>query len=332
MLKLSQTVNFSKVEKLYGFIKVLNTLYKEDRFKYYEVPYDLYEHYVKLFKSYKYPFVHKIIDAVENRNIKLIMLSDPHDQSQDPIINFPSFITFFNIKPKNESEEKTVTYCNVTLRASYVRSKVNDKIEYFKINERDLYTYLNGAYIYRVIELNSENLSRNSRFILSTSEAFASMIFRAIDKNLSIGLDTTSVMNFMYDSMVYFMNFPFDLDIEKSKELALRSKLVDKPTIVNTNILYREDTDFSKGLDDYCKTLEKEFSNIIRAGSLKPRPIIDMYTNMYGQNSFLSLEHVTSFVTMLELAYYKLGFFNDLLISTTVDKRLKDIEEELYKY
>lgn len=318
MNRLSSTMMYSLMKDTPIF-KDISTVMNPKNIGKYKVDKVWFEHYLKIFKGYKYPLAKAVIELAEKEKIILINAGDPEDITV-PVYNLQPFVPATVLKTT-----EGVTCCvNVSHRAKYIRNKVSGEIESFKLSERELYTFLQTAASCYILNTKEDDLTNNTKFAKTCAELYTSILSRCINKTYPISSEREQMIVLNFYCAIYCLQVMFGYDEEKAIAYAYTLKNVDK-SIVETNCKLINESLVMKDMNDFIRIVEEEFE-YIRKGSITYRNLLLMFNKMYGQNSFFAMEHFFSFLTMVQQSSMRIGMYADAQLDNVVKPYLKDIE------
>jgi hypothetical protein len=331
---------FTYVDSLFGISKIIgDTSLNLDN---YIVPQETYNHLLTLFKSYKYILAKNIYKSVE-LGINIPILFKEPINTKDKMVMLPTSMTNFLKKYNN----KLASFTDISTKASYSRDTVGVP-EILKIHELTFYNYCQLGYLNYICYNNSDALIRNIKFIKSIAESFAILISKCISATFPIAAEINDYEKLIYISLCFAYQSFFGLDVEKAKAQALTFRRINKMNIT-TNCKYYSlniaeiDMDFknlkevkdSNGkmvklypIDVFLSILKNEF-NILKVGNIEYRNLSAKWTQMYGQNSILAIEHCFSFITMIKSACMKVGLYTDLMIENMIGIYIDELDKSI---
>lgn len=339
MNSLSSTRMFTFMDKLYGITKIIG----DQNFKVenYTVDLDKYDYLLSFLKGYKFPLIKNVLNGLSKEEIMPLCLAEPKDKKNKAII-FPQSITGF----LRRTNKGLVSFVDVSPRAKYVRTKQTDEIEFFKISERDFYTFMQIGFLNKFCNENSSSLEYNTKFTKLVAECYAFVLFKCISSTYPIAANKDAAEILIFLCAVYaFQNF-FDYDLNKATALALTLRGVGKSNVMNNcNFYIRLSDNFDmrpsvignrKGKDEkgrdvqvfpidvFLAILTEEFP-ILKNGKFEYRNLVQRFTTMYGANSVLAIEHFFSFLSMIEMSHMKIEYYNDMGIDNACATYVNDI-------
>lgn len=335
MNALTSTRVFPLMNKLFNITQVLSSQTVIDEFT---VDKEMYSNYVQNIKSFRFPLVKQIVNSLNNGTIRPILFADSKLE-EDKSLMFPTSITGFIRMNKNGP----VSYMDVSSKGSYLRNKLTKEIEFFKIDDRSFYCFMQMAFITMVLHKNSNSLSANQKFLKCICESYSYMLTRCISALYPVSANKADEEVLRYITKVFCLQNFFQMSQDNAKITAYNFQSTDKGVISNNcnyfiyydkikeqGDIYDMSTVDTKNdlypIDKYLNIISEEFT-YIKNGKIKFRNVLNRYTSMYGQNSVLTLEHSSSFINMLLASTLKIGLYNDLMI----DKNLGVYIDELYK-
>jgi hypothetical protein len=318
MNRLSSTIMYGLMKDTPIF-KDLNAVMNPKVIEKYKVNKIWYDHYLKIFKGYKYPLAKAVVELAEADKIILINAGDPEDQKTQ-IYNIQPFVPATVFK----TSEGTTCCVNISHRAKYIRNKISGEIESLKISERELYTFLQTAAACYIVNIKDEELTNNTKFAKICAEIYTTILSRCINKTYPISAEREDMIVLNFYCAIYCLQVMFGYSEEKSIAYAYTLKNVDK-NVVDTNCKLINDSLIMYDMNDFIRIVENEF-DYIRKGAITYRNLLLMFNKMYGQNSFFAMEHFFSFFTMIEQSSMRIGMYADGQLDNIVKPYLKDIE------
>jgi len=339
MNSIRTTKVFEPVNKIFKLQEsILNPSFSLDP---YIVDYEMYDFILKTFRGYKFPLAKKIVEYGQSQMLIPLTLSDPK-VSKAKIIMHPSSIpTFLKINNKKQS----ISYVDTSPKASYLRNKVTGGIEYYKIDERCFFAYMQMALLNKIFTDYSSTFEHNVNFAKLVAEIYAYLLQRSISSIYPVTSSVEDAEALMYLCAIYCLQNFFNYSIEKAKANALTLRGVNRLTIVNNCHYYNyaEDDNIDmrpelehKGLGDgktkiypidiFVNILSAEFP-YIKSGRMEARTLLERYSTMYGQNSAFAVEHFFSFINMIFTSDLKVNLYTDLLIQKAAETYTEDLHK-----
>jgi hypothetical protein len=323
MNSLNDTIIFKEAEPL---MDVLKAAFNTANIQYYLVDPELYDYCYKIFKNYKYSLSKVVVDYGNKNKIQMVLYGEPKDIVKNNPLMVPSYFFSFVMPDKKLGK---VGVANISPRAKYTRNKIDNSIESLKMNERDMYAYLQSATVSLLLNEKADSLNSNSKFVKQCAEIYSILLAKCLDRNYPFGAERDSYTILTFLCAVFFFQSMFGFDEEKAVNYAMTLKIISK-SVVETQCKTFDENLTMKTIEDLIKAISREFT-FIRKDSIQYRNLVLMYTRMYGQNSIFAIEHFGSFLNMIELSALRLGMFNDLVIDQVSKTYVKNIETILYE-
>lgn len=304
----------------------LDTLIKEFLQKGYEPEESKFDRQLATINSYyKYALKNNVLTAYKNKDIIPMMF------------------------PKAISKEKKMPLClPILLRPSATNgiqaiavidnfAYEDDKVGNINMDTQQFYTFLENAYIARLLQMTFRNIRTNTTWYLDCGSVFAHMFVRYLNKKYALNLDKKAHEKVMYLAAKYFyMNImqrdPSDMMNNYAKNAAkanniddtMLSRLDDEMNAETDGNPYKDISTFITGLSKIPHLLTPAFSE------LTVRDYVREYTLMYGNIALFSLEHLTYFLFNIVAAQ------NNSFIAKKGQYAIKDIMgktgSNIYKY
>ena len=316
MRPLSETVIFEPVDRLMG---VRSTLSDPKLLSMYGIRFDLYDYIVQSFKGFKYPIAKFVYQNAIGKKIAPILLAESADKATPAITDFPTSIPCFQLGG--------VAYADISPRASYVRDGVTKQPNHLKIQDRELYAFLQSALVLRTFNLNAQRIESNIKFMKCIAEVYAIFLSKAIDKNYPVSSEQTHFAALQFLCALFFFEYVIKMSPDKARQMASSLRLTDTSACVEVlgNLEYLGSVGT---MELFFKMLGDKFT-YLRSESFKYHNVVLLYTKMYGQNAVFAIENLFSFVNMILMASMRIGMYNDQMIDKIAGKYVDDVEKML---
>ena len=319
MNKLSSCELFKLVDDSFKNTIVKTIVDISENISKYTIPFEMYDYLVKNMRSYKYTLSKLVVKSSLSQEIVPLILIDPKN-SKDNQIFLPSAIATICNKDGSKG------YVDLSPRAKYNR---NEKgiAESIKLKEIDLYTYLQMSFIDLYLKKQSGTVNGSAALAKQTAVAFSRLFSRCIDRTYPISANTNRFNVSLFLSAVYCLVVFFERDIEDAKNIVFSSGISNRAEIESDcRVLINNKLNFTN-LTEFLAVYGEEFEDYIKEGSLTLRYIVNMFTKMYGANSYFALEHGASFMNMI--LCIPIGIYNDKFITKSIKAQTDKIEEIL---
>lgn len=336
-------MNYLSQTKTYHFMK---TVFREMEnklqtinFLSYRVPTDYYyDLYVEKFKNYTYPLARKVLEDAKKGYIVPIMFAEPYDnkvQAMDSVI--PQ--SLFTFGAMDKTLKTLVCYVDTSMKGKYLRNKINDSIESYKIDEFDLYSFLQSAYIFRFAKMEDSKITQSKVFLKELATCYIILLSKIIDMKLSISANRLDFNILMFLCGCFFFQWFAGYSKERSIELTKQFKFISRDGIEAKCIYYSNDeldfisneSEIKSGIfsiDKFCSICGSQFQ---LGNKLNHRELATWWSNLYGHQSLTALEDFTSFLLMINLVQIRSGFFNDMAISSALKPHISEIPKLILK-
>ena len=319
MNKLSSCELFDLVNKSFNNSIVTTIQLISENIDKYTVEAEYYEFMVKAMRSYKYPLSKLIVSSVLSKEIKPILLLDPKNQ-KDRQIFLPAAITA--ISTANGSNG----YVDLSPRCKYVRNS-QGAVDAIKIKEIELYTYLQICFIDTYLKRHAMAVDKSGVVTKNVATAYSRLFSRCIDRTYPVSATPEKFNVSIFLSAVFSLVTFFGNTIEDAKNIVFSSGLCKKNEIESDCRVLREDKLVFDNLSSFLNVYSYEFSDYIKEGTLTLRAMVNMYTKMYGANSYFAIEHCATFMNMIMCI--PIGLYNDKFISKTIKDQVDKITASL---
>ena len=278
-----------------------------------------YDFTVKSMRSYKYPLSKLIVKSALDGTIKPLLLVEPIVESNDPIF-LPSAI------PTMSSVNGGIGYVDISPRAKYVRNNLR-KVDSLKINEIDLYAFLQMAYLDSQLKKHASVIDKSGVIVKNVAMCYSRLFSKCIDRSFPISANPDRFNVSLYLSAVYCLVSFFGYTITDASNIIFSSGISNRNEIESDCRLLLENKLQFTNLSEFIKLYNYEFDQYIKEDSLSIRLLVNMFQKMYGANSWFALEHsITFFLMILSVP---IGFYNDKIISKTIKAQVDRINNAL---
>jgi len=278
-----------------------------------------YDFMVKAMRSYKYPLSRLIVKAALEETIKPLLLVEPKDLKDRPIILTTTIPTF-------STPGGIVGYVDLSSRARYTRDTMKN-VESLKIKEVELYSLLQFAYVDANCKKNEAIIDKSGVIVKNTAIAYSRLFSKCIDRAYPISANSDVFSVSLFLSAVFCLKTFFGYSIEDAKNIVFSSRISDRASIEGDCKLLREGKLQFETLTEFLEVYAYEFSDYIREGTFNIRLVANLWQKMYGANSWFSIEHSTSFMNMILTV--PIGFYNDKFISKAIKSQVDNIVDAL---
>ncbi len=336
MNSMSQTKIFEPVNKIFKLSEsILNPMFSLEP---YIVDFSMYDYLAKLYRGYKFPLAKETIRYIESQNVLPLLFGDPKETKTKKIM-FSSAIPGF----LKQYKKSLVSFVDVSPKASFVRNKITKVPEFFKIEERSFYTFMQTGMLNKLFHEQANSFQYNAKFIKAVAEIYAFLLQKCISSVYPVTSTVSEAEILTYICAVYCLQNFFDLDIDKARATALTIKGIEKSNIANNCHYYlytsddkidmratlnQYDTEGNQKikiypLDIFVNILSAEFP-YIKSGHMEARTLQERYTSMYGQNSLFAIEHFFSFFSMLISSTMRINMYSDILLEKSCGSYVDD--------
>ena len=328
---------FKSVDKLYnvtGNLKAINANIDK-----YIVPYKHYEFFVSSMKSNKRALARMVMDNLSKKNIVPILLEDPVNIS-DKMIHFPHELMCFSMK----KDGKIISCVNISSKARYARFGGSSEIDYLNIKDTEFYGLMQSGLLFYAMTNYGSQLSIKIDFVRSTTEIYSYTLARIIDAIYPISGKTGGLDILQYICAIYCLQSMFGYDLETAKSYALTLKTIVKTSITSgackfynnssdkfdmrTTRVSEINGETIYPIDVLMQIIPYEFTFIDRE-EISYRNILSRYTDIYGSNALFAIEHLFTFLNMLQLGVLHVGLFSDSRVDRISGNYVPNLEKIL---
>lgn len=320
MNKLSSCELFAFVDKSFVKMSIRETIeHINKNIDKYSVELPMYDHIVKMMRSYKYPLTKLVVNSALSREIIPLLLADPKNKKDDQII-LPAAICTISAGDGSRG------YVDITPRAKYNRDKF-DNVDSLKIKEVELYNYLQMSFIDTYTKRYMDVIDKSREIIKNVAIAYSRLLTRCISRKYPIIAEENRGVVSIYLTALFCIKTFFNMSTEDASNLIFSSGICNKATVYNDCKAMRDNKLEFTNLSSFLEVYTYEFDDYIKEGQLTLRSITSMYTGMYGANTFFALEHCTSFINII--LGIPIGLYNDRFITETIKAQVEKINNTL---
>lgn len=334
MNNITQTSIYKKINTIYGNIpKNISSINFQD----YIIPQNFYSSTIEKFKDYRFILAQTVYDHVKAGLIKPILLAEGYDIKHKGLINkFPPNWWVFNII-ENNSSKNLLTLVDISMKSKYIRNKLDSTVESCKIDNNDLYAFMEIGFISRFVKKKDNVISNSKNLLKELATAYGVLLAKVIDQKLSISADRDDFSILLFLCICLFYESMAELSKSKAIEKARQMRFLFKNTIdskckylsvgdeLNMQYDEKEALNGIYPIDKFVKAVKNEFPSL--NGKFEYRDILLWWTSLYSSNSISSIESFQDFLIMLTSVELKCNFYNDLVISTSVKNQLPEIKK-----
>ena len=237
---------------------------------------------------YKYPLKTMVLDALKEGNIKPMM--------------FPAAITADNKVPTCMPFILTKGDIPVAPNAVAIidnYATIDKELGIVNIDKAKFYTFLEGAYVARGIQITFRTLRNNTIMYTEAASVWAHMFTRLLNKRFALNINRTA-----YDKVMYLAAKFFMINLLQLKESDLIDKYASKiakdinPIVMKrlNDKMYENGNPF-ENIATFIQALAASGYLIINGlQELTVREYTKDYINMYQNTALFALEHLSYFI------------------------------------
>lgn len=319
MRSLSKTYIFEPIDRLMG---VKEALSDPDLVKNFAVPFPLYEHFMQNFRGFKYPLSKFVIEATKNKTIVPILMAESNVKTLKGLDRFPISVPCFRLADN-------VTYANISPRASYLWDKNGNPI-FLKITDREFYSFMQSALIFRIFGLYDAKISSNLQLVKSLAEIYTILLSKCIDKTYPIAADRSDLAGVQYLCAKFFLDYCMEIPGERADTIIGKIRTIDKSMVMNS-LGGTESIPTIESVDQFVELLKDKFP-YLRKESVTFKTLVTQFTSMYGSNAVFALEQPFAFAHMIFMSNMRIGMYNDRVIDNVGGKYVEDLEKMLAEF
>lgn len=240
---------------------------------------NLEEAFLIINKNFKFPLKYKVMEEVENGNIRLVFSPD----NMRMTTCMPFFLT-------RNSQGEVIAVVLVDMYGNM--NKENGNVA---IDPKKFYTILESAYFAKLCYLYGDQISTRNIIITNGSSIYSNMFTRVLNKKYALNVDKNKMQKVLLAaSKFYLLNILGLKDTEMTLNYALKN-------CVNGNLFLLKEFNDLFTIDDY-----KDLSTFIKAlvrpemglqlKDLSARNYLEQFIHMYDASALLALESFPYFL------------------------------------
>lgn len=319
MNSLDSTIQYELgIKKLFNLEELLSKDLSD-----YKVNKELYSFYLPIFKNMKHIYAKALTVLLEKDIIEPYIFADPISSNKKILLPY-ALNSFLKIDKKTK---KIISCLDLSLKSRFLRDSSSSKAPTaLTLNEMEFYTLSNIATIKYFAKIKEQQILYSKKFREVFAGSYAILAARCFNTKFGIANDMESVDVLRYHLVMFVLNSMMGLSPEKAFESAKTMRTTFKIANVEeySKTLVLGELDHSN-FNKVIELLEKDF-NHIRKGSLQFRNFVYAWSNMFGPNASLAIEHGDSFLIMVIISKLKMKFYNDRFIIKSLERYSGDLE------
>lgn len=273
---------------------------------------NLEETFLIINKNFKFPLKYKVIEEVENGNIRLVFSPD----NMRMTTCMPFFLT------RNNAGE-VIAVVLVDIYGNMNKDNGN-----ITIDPKKFYTILESAYLAKLCYLYGDQISTRNVIITNGSSIYSNMFTRVLNKKYALNVDKNKMQKVLLAaSKFYLINLLGLKDTEMTLNYALKN-------CVNGNMFLLKEFNDLFSVEDF-----KDFSTFIKALSkpemglqlkdLSVRNYLEQFIHMYDASALLALESFPYFLYNVNAVTNGAYLNNQYILEDIVDNNGPKIYADL---